>query len=131
MAVYPVPDINSELWNIGTVLVGLCHFMLRDTITLYMATWLFRISTFFFMVFVVAKKLIRLNSDYFLVPNVNMSMDPIHRNSWRRHTVSWDWVTQNTIYHRHTCHKTQSELKGSQNLAHQPAVLDLTWSVSA
>lgn len=31
------------------------------------------------MVFVVAKKLIRLNSDYFLVPNVNMSMDPIHK----------------------------------------------------
>lgn len=38
MTDYPVPDINSELWSIGTVLAGLCHFMLRDTITLYMAT---------------------------------------------------------------------------------------------
>lgn len=53
MIVYPIPDINSELWNTDTVLAGLCHFILRDSV-IYIGLLDYSESPFF--VIIVAKK---------------------------------------------------------------------------
>lgn len=101
MIVYPIPDINSELWNTDTVLAGLCHFMLRDSV-IYIGH--LTIQNLHFLSLLLPKKL-RLNSDYFLPPNVCRSMDPIHKEllkepfcilrlSNSKHYIPWTHLPQ-------------------------------------
>lgn len=118
MTVYPIPDMNSELWNIGSVLAGLCHFMLRDTVT---CTGLLDYSESPFFVIVAKKTWTKVIISWFQMWTGAWIL--YIRNSWRRHPVSWDWATQNTISHGRICHKSESELKASQNLAHLSLLL--------
>ena len=73
--------MNSEGWNIDTVLARLCHFMFRYTVKLYVATW-----PFITLIFLLPKFSVDLT----------MTVSWFQRwawilfigNSWRNHFVS-------------------------------------------